>query len=98
TVLNALSFTLYDQNLGVVGENAPVQISLYPNPVVNVLSITLPSSVELQSATMHDLLGKQTQVSISENNSIDMSQMAAGVYILKLETNQGTMTQKVIKN
>lgn len=83
--------------LGIENNNL-AEISLYPNPVVDVLNITLPSSVELQSATMHDLLGKQTQVSIGENNTINMSQMAAGVYILKLETNQGTMTQKVIKN
>lgn len=73
------------------------QVSLFPNPVVDVLNITLPASVELQSATMNDLLGKQTQVLVGENNTIDMSQMAAGVYILKLETNQGSLTKKVIK-
>lgn len=73
------------------------QVSLFPNPVVDVVNITLPSSVELESATLHNLLGKQTQVNLGENNSIDMSQMAAGVYILKLETNQGSLTKKIIK-
>lgn len=81
-----------------VEDNQLTNVSIYPNPVVNELSIDMPSSIELESATMFDLLGKQTQVSISENNTINMSQMAAGVYILKLETNQGIMTKKIIKN
>lgn len=77
--------------------SATFEVSLFPNPVVDVVNITLPSSVELESATIHNLLGKQTQVNLGENNSIDMSQMAAGVYILKLETNQGSLTKKIIK-
>src|SRR5690606_18201305 len=96
-IYDALSFSLYDQNLGVIEENAPLQVSFYPNPVQNQLNIQVPASVYLESATIHNLLGKQTQVSLGENNSIDMSQMAAGVYILKLETNQGSLTKKIIK-
>jgi hypothetical protein len=87
------SFTT--QSLGIEDKQL-AKIGFYPNPVVNTLQLDIPASVSLESATLHNLLGKQTQVDI-QNNSIDMSQMAAGVYILKLETNKGTLTKKVIK-
>lgn len=86
-----------DGALGVKQNEAIAQISLYPNPVQGQLNITLPSSVELQSATMYDLLGKATDMNIAENNVLNTSNLSSGVYILKLETNQGTITKKVIK-
>ncbi|HET8837511.1 MAG TPA: T9SS type A sorting domain-containing protein [Flavobacteriaceae bacterium] len=87
-----------DGALGVQQTEAMAQISLYPNPVQGQLNITLPSSVQLQSATMYDLLGKATSMNIGENNTLNTANLSSGVYILKLETNQGVMTKKVIKN
>ncbi|HET8810706.1 MAG TPA: T9SS type A sorting domain-containing protein [Flavobacteriaceae bacterium] len=73
------------------------QISLYPNPIQGQLNITLPASVELETATMYDLLGQATKMTISENNTLNTANLAAGVYILELETSQGNLTKKVIK-
>lgn len=92
----ALAFTLTGDNLAISNPEL-AQISLYPNPVQGQLNINLPSSVELQSATMFDILGQQTTMNISENNTLNTASLASGVYILKLETSQGTLTKKVIK-
>lgn len=88
--------TVSDEILAVENQSM-AQISLYPNPVQGQLNITLPSSVELQSATMYDLLGKATTMKIGENNTLNTANLASGMYILKLETNQGVMTKKVVK-
>lgn len=80
-----------------IEDNQLAEISLYPNPVHGQLNINLPSSVELESATMFDLLGKATNMNIGENNTLNTSNLATGVYILKLETTQGALTKKVIK-
>ena len=88
---------LVEKGALAIQNQALTQISLYPNPVQGQLNINLPSSVELESATMFDLLGKATNMNISENNTLNTSNLATGVYILKLETTQGTLTKKVIK-
>lgn len=89
---------LAEEGALAIENQAIAQISLYPNPVQGLLNITLPSSVQLESATMYDLLGKATTMVVGENNTLNTSNLSSGVYILKLETNQGTLTKKVIKN
>ncbi len=73
------------------------QVSLYPNPVNNVLNITVPSSIQIEGATMYDILGKGTQVEVSANNTINTSSLASGVYLLTINTNEGNITKKVVK-
>lgn len=78
------------------GDNDLVGASVYPNPATTELNIAVPSNVELQSAQLFDVLGKNTGAVLS-NGSIDIADLAAGVYILNVETNNGSLTQKVIK-
>ncbi|MDT0295426.1 T9SS type A sorting domain-containing protein [Mesonia ostreae] len=73
------------------------QVSLYPNPVNNVLNITVPSSIQIEGAMMYDILGKGTQVEVSANNTINTSSIASGVYLLTINTNEGNITKKVVK-
>ncbi|MGO3285844.1 MAG: T9SS type A sorting domain-containing protein, partial [Mesonia sp.] len=73
------------------------QISMYPNPVNNVLNISVPSSIQIEAATMYDILGKGTQVEVSANNTINTSSLASGVYLLTINTNEGNITKKVVK-
>ncbi|MDQ7916940.1 T9SS type A sorting domain-containing protein [Mesonia sp. MT50] len=73
------------------------QISMYPNPVNNVLNISVPSSIQIEGATMYDILGKGTQVEVSANNTINTSSLASGVYLLTINTNEGNITKKVVK-
>jgi hypothetical protein len=79
-----------------VNENVLAQISLYPNPSSDILNINVPASVEITNVTMFDLLGKNTGVVLS-NGSIDISNLNKGIYLLSIETSQGTLTQKVVK-
>lgn len=73
------------------------QVSMYPNPVNNVLNISVPSSIQIEGATIYDILGKGTQVEVSANNTINTSSLASGVYLLTINTNEGNITKKVVK-
>lgn len=73
------------------------QVSLYPNPVNDVLNVTVPSSIQIEGATMYNILGKGTQVEVSANNTINTSSLASGVYLLTINTNEGNITKKVVK-
>ena len=69
-------FNLSDEVLAVNNAIAS-QVSLYPNPVNNVLNVSIPSSIQIEGATMYDILGKGTQVEISANNTINTSSLAS---------------------
>ena len=83
----------YYANVGVK-EAKEVSVSVYPNPVRNTLFVK--TNAPVQKLEMMDLLGKTMLVEESVE-SVDMSQFRAGIYLIRITTDQGTVTQKVIK-
>ncbi|MEM7087406.1 MAG: T9SS type A sorting domain-containing protein [Bacteroidota bacterium] len=79
-----------------VNDNALSQVTLYPNPASDIVNIQLPISVEVESIAVYDVLGKVV-ANRATNNQIDVSQFNDGVYMVNIETNQGTVTRKIIK-
>lgn len=92
----ALAFTVYGNQLSIE-KTALIEVSLYPNPVENELHIRMPNGLTIASASVYDLLGKQHTMKIGENNTLEMSRMPSGIYLLKLETSEGPVTKKFIK-
>lgn len=80
-----------------VGSNELSQVSIFPNPASDVINIQAPASVEVNSVAIYDVLGKKSNVSLV-NGQINVANLAKGVYILNIETNAGTLTEKVVKN
>ena len=78
-----------------VGENA-FDISIYPNPVKNVVSVEAEG---IRNIRLVDMLG-QTLYDSDENGDavqVDMSGFADGVYFMQVKTVNGIVTQKVVK-
>lgn len=71
------------------------QISVFPNPVNYFLKVNIPSNLELLSADLYDVLGRNTGVVIA-NGEINVSNLASGIYILKIETSAGSLSKKVV--
>jgi hypothetical protein len=77
--------------------------SLTPNPVQDRLLLTLsPSDAQLQALQITDLAGRvyvRTNPNSTPGNQVELAveQLRAGVYILKVETQQGVQTLKFIK-
>jgi|AntDeeMinimDraft_5_1070356.scaffolds.fasta_scaffold00304_7 hypothetical protein len=94
---DALGFTISGENLSVIDQQPKAQFTVYPNPVGDQLNIEVANSVQIQSAQMYDLLGKATSVEVSDNNTINTAQLSSGVYILKLQTSQGSISKKIVK-
>lgn len=79
-----------------VDQNLAGMVSVYPNPTSDVLNIQTPSSVDVTSVVLFDILGKKVNADYN-NSAINMTSLSQGVYILKVETSAGTLTQKVVK-
>ena len=80
-----------------VKNNTLDQVSVYPNPTSGIVQVTLPSSVEILSVSVSDLSGKQMNANVS-GSAIDMSNFASGVYMINVNTTEGNLVRKVMKN
>jgi hypothetical protein len=72
------------------------QIAVYPNPVKNIVTVTLGNKYLNSVAQITDLNGKTIKAFniISTTFTIDIANFAAGIYLLKIDNGQ---TQKIIK-
>ncbi len=72
---------------------AEANVNLYPNPTTNVLNIVAEG---VQEVRVIDINGRTAMVE-KNANSIDMSNLANGVYYVRVITNNGISSQKVVK-
>lgn len=70
-----------------------VNVALYPNPVTSKLNINAEG---VQEVSIIDVNGR-TVMTQQNANTIDMSEMANGVYFVRVITNNGVSTQKIVK-
>lgn len=73
-------------------------INLFPNPISNTLKISLPSNIILKKVTIFDLSGKKVLESSNAQEQYDTSQIPNGMFLVQVQTNQGTTLKKIIKN
>lgn len=92
----SFAWKMTDEERLSVGDNFAEMVSVYPNPATDVININLPASVEVVSSSLVDILGKTTGVTY-QNGQMNIGALAQGVYFLNLETNQGSFTQKIVK-
>ena len=78
----------------VTGNNT---ISIYPNPVKDIITIKSASSSEFRYQLI-DALGKVVLSGETRSQSINVESLLSGVYILSLDNGKEKTTQKVIKN
>jgi Leucine-rich repeat (LRR) protein len=73
--------------------------TLYPNPAKNVVNIETKSSIQLKSAEIYNMLGQLVlAVTNMENStSIDVADLTAGNYFIKISSDKGTSSAKFIK-
>jgi pectate lyase len=82
--------------LGVVQNAETPKLTLYPNPVTNNLYLS-SSNHKIENVMIYSLTGALVK-SISNNvENIDVSTLNAGSYLVKVTTDQGSFTQKIIK-
>lgn len=72
-------------------------ISMYPNPVKN--DFVYFSATQDLDVIIYDVLGKQVLIeNVSESKDfINVSNLNKGIYLVKLNSSQGTTTKKLIK-
>ena len=83
-----------------ISEAQRLKFETFPNPASNSVSIQLPSGTEKATVHFYDSLGRLalSKKVTSMKNTIDVSSISRGVYILKVVTEDKIGSQKFMKN
>lgn len=91
----------YYQPTGATGQaklKAGSNLTAYPNPVADKLYVKTENLNSNATMQISDLSGKIFNCNPTNDQSIDVSELKPGMYILQVKTQQGTMYQTFIKN
>jgi hypothetical protein len=80
-------------NLSINGVDLS-SISLYPNPITEKLQIHT-KDYEYLGTEVYSVLGEMVQQ--SNEKQVDFSKLSSGIYFVKVETDRGSITKKVVK-
>ena len=72
-------------------------IDVYPNPASNVINVR--SEFTIDNLSIFDLMGRTVKQQISNNKefSLDVSELAKGIYLVKLTSGEKEAVTKFIK-
>lgn len=75
-------------------------ISIAPNPATEFINVTNSSNNSILNIVLTDLNGrivKNIKVENKNDNQINISDLSSGIYMMKIVSDKGTSTKKVIK-
>ncbi|SDG56196.1 GEVED domain-containing protein [Epilithonimonas hungarica] len=87
-------YTLNVKEALATSETSLNKVQFYPNPVKDVLTVS--SSKKVNSVSVYNTAGQLIKT-VQNTNTIDMSKLSAGVYVVKTDVEGKTETSKVIK-
>ena len=88
-ILEGSALTIEDETL--------VDVSLYPNPVKDILTVETTVALVNKVATVFDINGKRVLCQKLTTNTIKVAQLESGIYFLRLESEGKSIKRKFIK-
>lgn len=90
-----LLFTIFSSTLSAQDRIAD-EFGFYPNPVNNGKIYITSKSNTAKEVTIFDVLGKKVLYTKSTAKEVNIATLSPGVYIIKLEDNDITVTRKLV--
>jgi len=82
-------------NLGSGDFGTVDEMKAYPNPVHDLLTLSLDK--EIEKVSVFNLLGQQVAVKRVDRSTYDLSALTPGTYVLQVEAGQAVKTVKIVK-
>lgn len=73
-------------------------VSIYPNPANHTLNIYKKHDFAIRSVSVYNMLGQLVMAVIGQTESIDVSRLHSGTYIIGIRTDKGQTVQQFVKN
>ena len=81
-------------NTGVV---LAKELSIYPNPASNEIFVRIPSNEQPSTVTLFSMSGQQFNLPLLMGR-VDVSTLASGAYVLRVQTPDGVAQARVAVN
>jgi hypothetical protein len=83
-------------SVGIAEKTLAQTVSLYPNPAHDVLNISSTGRENLRIELM-DLTGRRlAEKQVMGKDTIDLSQLSQGIYVVRMQNDRETYTQKIV--
>ncbi len=89
-------YTIDLSSMGTPSSAQPMAISLYPNPASDFINITSQNHI-IKNVTLYTVSGQKVFQVSGAKNQIDIAALSTGLYLVKVETDNGTHFKRVIK-
>ena len=74
------------------------EISVFPNPTTDKLVVQgFPQSLTAANCSVFSVEGKQVQVDVLDNKSLDVLHLESGIYFLRIAAQETTSTIRFVK-
>lgn len=73
------------------------KLTLYPNPVTNQLYFSSSDQI-IKNVVIYNITGSLVKTISNATESVDVSNLPKGSYVVKVSTNEGEFIQKILKN
>lgn len=73
------------------------QLSIYPNPTADFINIKTKNNQKISKVEIFDLSGRLIKTEMQNTNSIDVKSLNKGSYLLKVSSNEESVSSKFIK-
>lgn len=76
------------------------KLSIFPNPSTNVITISSTKNIHISAITITDLNGrivKVNQFNNLPNVQVNIADLSKGIYLMKITSKEGAITEKIIK-
>jgi hypothetical protein len=94
--LESGQLTVSGTQLSVEGQELERSIQLYPNPVKDILSIK-SKAIVISKVAIYSVLGKKIKEVKSNFESIGISNLSKGLYIIRIFSDKESITKRIIK-
>jgi len=97
-IITNMVATEFVDDLGVNTVNpAKNQVVIYPNPTNNLLNIQPNRGVVLEEVTIYNLQGRKL-LSFNKNlTQLNLETLSSGMYILNIQTSEGSINKQLVK-
>ena len=74
------------------------EITVFPNPTIDKLAVQgFPQSLTAANCSVFSVDGKQVQVDVLDNKTLDTVRLESGIYLVRIVTQDGTATIRFVK-
>lgn len=72
------------------------EVAIYPNPTSSIFSLKV-NGLSVSKIDVVNSIGQHVRAVTNNFQTVDISHLTAGIYILEIETEKGTIIKKIIK-